>query len=144
MTAASPALPQLRSAVDAVAAWQAQGASPAAALAIVDQQVAALQALVETSQQWERLVSIARRTVDPWFATDWPDTFDPLMLVLPLCKTQDWNCGSCPIGIQQEGRACADPRVPVHRVGAAVAADRATTAGSELAVLRSMLRHAAE
>ena len=112
-----------------------------AALTIVSDQAAALGHRLEDDDGWTRLVSIARRTVDPWFATDWPDTFDALMLVLPLCRTFDWECARCPIGRQQEDRACAHPDVPITRLGAAVSKAERHRAQTELSVLRSMLRH---
>ncbi len=131
----------VRSAAEAVQEWQARGGTRSDALHVVSAQVEALRAMVEDPASWSRLVSISRRTADPWFATDWPDTFDPLVVVLPLCRAQDWDCASCPVGVQQHGRACAAPEVPVHRLGAAITAERATRAATELAVLASMLRH---
>lgn len=136
--------PSLRSAEDAVAQWTAGGRTQRAALEVANEQVAALHARLADDGGWKRLVSIARRTVDPWFATDWPDTFDPLMLVLPLCRTFDWECARCPIGRQQDDRACAHPEVPVTRLGTAVSRSERQRAQTELAVLHSMLRHAAE
>lgn len=132
----------LRSAEDAVAQWMAAGGTVRAALDVATAQATALEARVADDSGWERLVSIARRTADPWFATDWPDTFDPLMLVLPLCKTLDWECARCPIGQQQEDRACAHPEVPITRLGTAVSRGERQRTQSELAVLRSMLSHA--
>jgi len=112
-----------------------------AALAVASEQAESLERELEDDDGWARLVSIARRTSDPWFVTDWPDTFDPLMLVLPLCRTFDWECARCPVGRQQEDRACAHPEVPVTRLGAAVSSARRHSAQTELSVLRSMLRH---
>ncbi len=132
----------LRSAEDAVAQWMAAGGTVRAALDVATAQATALEARVADDSGWERLVSIARRTADPWFATDWPDTFDPLMLVLPLCKTLDWECARCPIGQQQEDRACAHPEVPITRLGTAVSRGERQRTQSELAVLRPMLSHA--
>lgn len=132
-----------RSAEDAVAQWVAGGRSLRVALGVAKEQADALDARVADDDGWKRLVSIARRTVDPWFATDWPDTFDPLMLVLPLCKTFDWECARCPIGRQQEDRACAHPEVPITRLGTAVSRGERHRAQTELAVLRSMLSYAA-
>ncbi len=132
----------LRSAHEAVSAWTERGGTPAAALEVVDQQAEALDAALADDAAFARLVSIAQRTIDPWFATDWPETFDPLMLVLPLCRTFDWQCATCPIGRQQEDRACAHPEVPVTRLGAAISGRHRTRAQTELSVLRSMLRHA--
>lgn len=134
----------LRSAEDAVAQWVANGGSERAALDIASEQVSALDTRLADDGGWQRLVSIARRTADPWFATDWPDTFDPLMLVMPLCKTFDWECARCPIGRQQDERACAHPEVPVTRLGTAVSRGERHQAQTELAVLRSMLRHAVD
>ncbi len=134
--------PSLRSAEEAVTRWQEHGASASVALTIATEQANALEARVGDDDGWARLVSIARRTVDPWFATDWPDTFDPLMLVLPLCKTVDWECARCPVGRQQEDRACAHPEVPITRLGTAVSRGERRRAQTELAVLRSMLSHA--
>lgn len=133
----------LRSAEDAVAQWVANGRSVDAALTVAREQAAALDARLSDDERWKRLVSIARRTADPWFATDWPDTFDPLMLVLPLCKTFDWECARCPVGQQQDERACAHPEVPITRLGTAVSRGERHQAQTELSVLRSMLTHAA-
>ncbi|MEM6296752.1 MAG: hypothetical protein AAGA54_36130 [Myxococcota bacterium] len=133
----------LRSATEVVAKWQDAGSTPEAALALAQTQAAGLGELLGDAQGWDRLVSIAQRTVDPWFVTDWPDTFDPLVLVLPLCKTVDWACATCPIGQQQDDRACAHPEVPVGRLGAAISAGKHHQAQTEFSVLRLMLRHAA-
>ncbi len=131
----------LRSATDVVAQWQAQGSTPEAALALARAQADALGELLEDDDGWQRLLSIARRTVDPWFVTDWPDTFDPLVIVLPLCKTVDWACATCPLGQQQDDRACAHPEVPVGRLGTAVSTAQRHRAQTELSVLQLMLRN---
>ncbi len=133
---------RLRSAKAAVEAWSEQGGTLEAALLVASQQVESLDATLSSQREWTRLMSIARRTIDPWFATDWPETFDALMLVLPLCRSLDWQCAQCPIGRQQEDRACAHPEVPVTRLGTAISRGEHHRAQSELAVLRSMLRHA--
>lgn len=133
---------RLQSAQEAVDRWTADGSSLPAALRVAAEQVEALDARTQDDDAWSRLVSIARRTSDPWFATDWPDTFDPMMLVLPLCKTVDWECARCPVGRQQDARACGHPEVPVTRLGTAVSRDERQRAQTELSVLRSMLRHA--
>lgn len=133
---------KLRSADAAVAAWSERGGTLEDALIVASQQVESLEATLSSERQWTRLVSIARRTIDPWFATDWPETFDALMLVLPLCRTLDWQCAQCPIGRQQDNRACAHPEVPVTRLGTAISRGEQGRAQTELTVLRSMLRHA--
>lgn len=138
----SPNGVELRSAQAAVHAWTERGGTIEAALEVASQQVESLGATVSSQREWTRLVSIARRTIDPWFATDWPETFDALMLVLPLCRTLDWECAKCPIGRQQDDRACAHPEVPVTRLGAAVSNGEQHRAQTELSVLRSMLTHA--
>ena len=135
---------ELRSAKDAVERWSAQGSTLPAALTIASEQVEALEARMVDDAAWSRLVSIARRTSDPWFATDWPDTFDPMMLVLPLCKTFDWECARCPVGRQQSDSACGHPEVPITRLGAAVSNGERHRARTELSVVRSMLKHAAQ
>ena len=132
----------LRSANEAVEAWNERGGTLDDALFVASQQAESLRAAISSDRQWTRLVSIARRTIDPWFATDWPETFDPLMLVLPLCRTLDWQCATCPIGRQQEDRACAHPEVPVTRLGTAISRGEKQRAQTELSVLRSMLAHA--
>lgn len=133
---------ELRSANAAVQAWGERGGTLEAALLVVSQQVESLSSAVSNDAAWTRLVAVARRTVDPWFATDWPETFDPLMLVLPLCKRLDWQCSKCPIGRQQDERACAHPEVPVTRLGAAINRGERHRVQTELTVLRSMLAHA--
>lgn len=133
---------ELRSANAAVEAWGDGGGTLEAALAVASQQVESLDATLSSQREWARLVTVARRTIDPWFATDWPETFDALMLVLPLCRTFDWQCAKCPIGRQQDDRACAHPEVPVTRLGAAISRGEQDRAQTELAVLRSMLTHA--
>ncbi len=133
---------KLRSADAAVAAWSERGGTLEDALIVASQQVESLEATLSSEREWTRLVSIARRTIDPWFATDWPETFDALMLVLPLCRTLDWQCAQCPIGRQQDNRACAHPEVPVTRLGTAISRGEQRRAQTELTVLRSMLRHA--
>jgi len=133
---------KLRSAHAAVEAWTECGGTLEDALTVASQQVESLNAMLSSEREWARLVSIARRTIDPWFATDWPETFDALMLVLPLCRTLDWQCAKCPIGRQQDERACAHPEVPVTRLGTAISRGEQHRAQAELAVLRSMLRHA--
>ncbi|MBV1862056.1 MAG: hypothetical protein KUG77_26785 [Nannocystaceae bacterium] len=133
---------KLRSAIAAVEAWDEGGGTREAALTVASQQVDSLDDTFSSQREWTRLVEIARRTIDPWFATDWPETFDALMLVLPLCRTFDWQCAKCPIGRQQDDRACAHPEVPVTRLGTAVSAGERGRAQTELAVLRSMLTHA--
>ena len=112
----------LLAATDAVARWEAQACTLEAALAITTTQIDALSQMTTDDPGWNRLVSVARRTVDPWFATDWPDTFDPLLLVIPLCKRFDWHCAQCPVGQQQDARSCAHPEVPVSRLAEAARA----------------------
>lgn len=135
---------ELRSANAAVEDWTARGGTLEAALTVASQQVESLSHAISTEREWTRLVAIARRTVDPWFATDWPDTFDSLMLVLPLCRTLDWQCAKCPVGRQQDDRACAHPEVPVTRLGTAISRGENHRAQTEVSVLRSMLAHARE
>lgn len=132
----------MRSAEDALRHWKDLGGSLQAALEVAGEQAHALEVRLADDGGWQRLVAVARRTADPWFATDWPDTFDPLMLVLPVCKTLDWECARCPIGRQQETRACAHPEVPITRLGSAVSGGDRARAQTEVSVLRSMLRHA--
>ncbi len=134
----------LRAAADAVQAWSALGGTVTAAVEISTEQAEALEKTLADDKAFARLVSIAHRTIDPWFATDWPETFDPLMLVLPLCRTFDWECAKCPVGRQQDERACAHPEVPVTRLGAAISGGHRRRAQTELSVLRSMLKHASE
>ena len=137
-----PAVTELRSASAAVEAWGERGGTLEAALAVASQQVESLSAAISTEREWTRLVAVARRTADPWFATDWPETFDSLMLVLPVCRTLDWQCAKCPIGRQQDDRACAHPEVPVTRLGMAISTGEQQRAQTEVTVLRSMLAHA--
>ncbi|MGH1346060.1 MAG: hypothetical protein ACRBN8_31135 [Nannocystales bacterium] len=133
---------ELRSANAAVEAWTERGGTLEVALSVASEQVESLDKTLGSHREWTRLVSIAQRTIDPWFATDWPETFDALMLVLPLCRTLDWQCAKCPIGRQQDDRACAHPEVPVTRLGTAISRGEQRRAQTELTVLRSMLRHA--
>lgn len=135
---------ELRSATAAVEAWSERGGTLAAALAVASEQIESLGVKISTEREWTRLVSISRRTIDPWFATDWPETFDALMLVLPVCRTLDWQCAKCPIGRQQDDRACAHPEVPVTRLGMEISRGEQQRAQTELTVLRSMLAHAQE
>ena len=130
------------SAADILERWRSRGGSPAEAIAAARAQHRGLEALVDDDEGWARLVRIARRTIDPWFVTDWPETFDPLVAVVPICHAVDWECASCPIGRQQHGQTCANPDSPISRVGAAIARDDRRRATTELEVFGSMLRHA--
>lgn len=140
----TPTATELLPASAAVEEWTARGGTLEAALSVASQQIESVSAAISTEREWTRLVAVARRTVDPWFATDWPDTFDSLMLVLPVCRTLDWQCAKCPIGQQQDDRACAHPEVPVTRLGMAISRGEKHRAQTEVTVLRSMLAHARE
>lgn len=124
--------------------WRGGDASTSSALAIVEDQSRKLRSSLGDSTKWNKLVQISRRTIDPWFVTDWPETFDPLVLVVPLCHAVDWQCATCPIGRQQHGQTCANPESPVSRLGASIVADERERAQSDALVFTSMLEHAGE
>jgi hypothetical protein len=127
----------LKSAQAVVAQWQARGGTMAAALELTRAQVRGLSEVVDAD--WPRLVRIARQTGDPWLATDWPEAFDPMVMVIALCRTMDWACAECPLGRTQQGKACAHPSVPVTRIGAAIVEGGATSVRADLAHLQGIV-----
>lgn len=132
----------LHSAQSLLERWRERGGSKPAALEVLREQTQRLRATIEDDARWDRFVEVSRRTIDPWFVTDWPETFDPLVLVVPLCHAMDWQCASCPVGVQQHGQTCANPQTPVSRLGESVAAGERRRAQSDAEVIDSMLKHA--
>jgi hypothetical protein len=128
--------PTLLPAETMVARWRSGGGTTAVAIDLVAGQVEGLAALVEDDDAWAHLVRIARQTGDPWLATDWPEAFDPLVLVIALCQRLDWQCAQCPLGATQGGIACANPAVPVTQIGVYVVEGDRLGAREALARLR--------
>jgi hypothetical protein len=94
-----------------VAAWQADGGTPEAALAWTRRQVEACRRLVRDDAGWNRLLQVFEpgRAHDAWLAADWPDGFDELLLCAPLCQLVRFECRRCHVGQRQNGSSCAHP-----------------------------------
>lgn len=108
---------RLRPAGESVERYRQQGATEAAALAEVRQQLAGLLREIDDDERWNRLVRLARQIGDPWNADDWPLGFDALLCAIPLCTHLSFECARCPVGRQQEGRSCAHPRTAIGQIG---------------------------
>lgn len=114
---AAPAGPRLRPADEAVERYRQHGATEAAALAEVRQQLEGLRREMDDDARWDRLVLLARQIGDPWNADDWPLGFDALLCAIPLCTHLAFECARCPVGRQQEGRSCAHPSTTIGQIG---------------------------
>lgn len=111
---------RLSSAVAIEARLRREGGDLGAALRCGHAQIAGLLAEIDDDIRWARLRELARRIGDPWNADDWPLGFDALLLVVPLCKRVDYECGQCPVGRRQEGRSCAHPQTRIGSLGALI------------------------
>jgi hypothetical protein len=108
---------RLRPATEAIDRYRLAGASEAAALEGVRQQLAGLRRELDDDARWARLVRLARQAGDPWNADDWPLGFDALVCAIPLCTHVSFECARCPVGRQQQERSCAHPSTPLGRIG---------------------------
>lgn len=105
-----------------MATYREAGADLRAALDGSLAQVRGLRAEVDDDARWDALVELVRRTGDPWNADDWPLGFDPLLCCVPLCTHVAYECARCPVGVRQDGMACAHPTSHFGRIGQLVAA----------------------
>ncbi|MCA9671542.1 MAG: hypothetical protein KC503_38355 [Myxococcales bacterium] len=87
------------------------GGEAQAARALAAAQVAALRAIVDDDDAWQRLSAVVRRgrALDSWLAYDWPHGFEELLLCAPLCELVSFECARCTIGARQQGHSCAHP-----------------------------------
>lgn len=103
---------------DIVLRWQKAGGTARQALELSRAQVAAVRGLVADEVGWQRLEEAARlRAFDSWLVTDWPHSFDELIVCAPLCQRVNWECQRCPVGQRQGGVSCANPDSLFGRIG---------------------------
>ena len=138
--AAAESVAHLASATEIEARLRGEGFDTAAALRCAQAQVAGLLAEVADDARWPRLRELSRRIGDPWNADDWPLGFDPLLLVVPLCKVVDYECARCPVGRAQDSRSCAHPETGVGGLAALIRAGSRDAVRQRLDELSTRLR----
>lgn len=134
---------RVRSAQQVIAAYEAAGKTPTAALSQARAQVAGLLEHIADDERWSHLVRLARDVGDPWNADDWPLGFDAMVLVVSQCTHVAFECARCPVGQRQAKNSCAHPTTLVGQIGDAVRRGDRSAARRLLSALDDVLAEAA-